>query len=456
MRILLAQRRASEKDRDRGLQSWMIRPVPYVDLPGIVYALDRRIRARHGEFANFVIAPESEEPRSSLAALLSALWPFTPNAYTWICEDRWHLLGVAQGQPRPGAEAWDLVYLGAMTAPGGQPATVAQNDILMELVQYALNAALMRGVHRFFARIEDERPEVEIFGKLGFQRYARELTYWLPSARHGLDQLDHLAHAQPVERVSILTSAAVGATAAPPERAPHPPHARTHPDEQPEGRAGTGASPSIDGSGNAHSGGVLTGAPDLSLRHWHHHDAWGLLRLYDACTPRRVQMAESLTNDEFMHTRAGGLRTWRFPLLEPASVAFVNDRGVRLGGWIRLRYGRGSQPHQIWSMAHPDEPEMALALVRFGLQMLAREAPRDIVAQVREYEGVSIDALRKAGFEQCATHALLVRHLAMRALRNREVPALEPRVVYGGVKGLGTAQTPYSKGEKTYYAAGYH
>lgn len=424
----------------------MIRPVPYVDLPGIVYALDRRIRARHGEFANFVIAPESEEPRSSLAALLSALWPFTPNAHTWICEDRWHLLGVAQGQPRPGSEAWDLVYLGALTAPGGQPATVAQNDVLMELVQYALNAALMRGVHRFFARVEDERPEVEIFGKLGFQRYARELTYWLPSAQHGLEQLERTAHAQPVERVSMLSGATVGTATTSPE-------ARKRPDEQPASNVGSDES---ERSGNTHLGSALMGAPDLSMRRWHHHDAWGLLRLYDACTPRRVQMAESLTNDEFIQTRAGGGRTWRIPLIEPVSLAFVNDRGVRLGGWIRLRYGRGSQPHQLWSMAHPDEPEMALALVRFGLQMLAREAPRGIVAQVREYEGPSIDALRKAGFEHCATHALLVRHLAMRALRNREVPALEQRVVYGGVKGLGTAQTPYSKGEKTHYATGDH
>jgi hypothetical protein len=166
-------------------------------------------------------------------------------------------------------------------------------------------------------------------------------------------------------------------------------------------------------------------------------------------------MAESLTNDEFIHTRAGGGRTWHLPLIEPTSLAFVNDRGVRLGGWIRLRFGRGSQPHQLWTMAHADEPEMASALVRFGLQLLAREAPRPVVSQVREYESASIDAVRRAGFEHCATHALLVRHLTLRALRYREVPALEPRVVYG-VRGLGTAPNPYSKGEKTHYATGDH
>jgi hypothetical protein len=78
-----------------------------------------------------------------------------------------------------------------------------------------------------------------------------------------------------------------------------------------------------------------------------------------------------------------------------------------------------------------------------------------VLCQVREYEGAAVDALRAAGFEHGATHALLVRHLTMRALRKREVPALEPRVVYG-VKGLGTSPTRYSKGEKTHYAARDH
>ena len=61
--------------------------------------------------------------------------------------------------------------------------------MLFELLQYALNAAITRGVQRFFARVEDERPEIEIFGKLGFQRYARELTYWLESPADGLERL---------------------------------------------------------------------------------------------------------------------------------------------------------------------------------------------------------------------------------------------------------------------------
>ncbi len=395
----------------------MIRPVLYVDLPGIVYALDRRARARHGEFANFVVAPDSVEPRSGVAALLNALWPITPTAHTWICEDRWHLLGLAQSWARPGALAWDLAYLAAMTAPAWQSPAIAPDDVLIELVQYVLDAAIARGVQRFFVRVGDEREELELFGKMSFQRYARELTYWLPEI--------------PPQDIAAPATSLAGRVAAI-GRLPRL-HAR-------------------DDHMTCEDCGMPTGG---SLRPWHRHDAWGLLRLYDACTPRRVTVAESLTSDEFLHTRAGGGRTWHVPLVEPTSVAYVYDRGVRLAGWLRLRFGRGPQPHSLWVMAHPDEPDTALALVRLGLRVLAEDSQRSVVCQIREYEGTVIDALRAAGFEHVGSHALLVRHLTMRALLRREVSAVEPRGVYG-VEGLGTAHTRLSKGEKTQYATSDH
>ena len=395
----------------------MIRPVLYVDLPGIIYALDRRARARQGEFADFVIAPEDDEPRSGRAAFLNAIWPITPSAHTWICEDRWRLLGLAQARSRPGAQAWDLHSLAAMASPGGQTPTVAPQDVLLELVQFALNAAIQRGVHRFFLRIEDERPELELLAKMGFQRYARELTYCLP--------------------MEALSTATDGESS----RAPGWKRTRL---AHLLGLAGADR--------YAASAGMVD---DLSLRSWHHHDAWGLLRLYDACTPKRVQVAESLTSEELVYTRAGGGRAHSLPLVEPMCVAYVVDRGVRLGGWVRLRFGRGQQPHHLSVMAHPDEPDLPLALVRFGLRVLAQQARLPVVCHVREYETATVDALGDAGFEQVGIRALLVRHLTMRALRPQEVSTLEPRVAYG-VRGLGTAQTRLIKGEKTHYATHDH
>jgi hypothetical protein len=38
----------------------MIRPVLYVDLPGIIYALDRRARMAGRSFATFLCAPDYE------------------------------------------------------------------------------------------------------------------------------------------------------------------------------------------------------------------------------------------------------------------------------------------------------------------------------------------------------------------------------------------------------------
>ena len=48
----------------------MIRPVLYVDLPGIIYSIDRRARNKQHEFANFVCWLEPVENR-----LPSATYP---------------------------------------------------------------------------------------------------------------------------------------------------------------------------------------------------------------------------------------------------------------------------------------------------------------------------------------------------------------------------------------------
>ena len=520
----------------------LIRPVLYVNLPGIVRAFERRARARQGDFAHFVVAPELDEPRSGLAALLSAILPITPNALTWIIEDHWRLLGLAQARIRPGAQAWDLTYLAALTAndatqptPEGRGATDANqagnatgsasaattpraDDILMGLLQYALNQAIGRGAQRFFARVASEAPELEIFGKLAFQRYAIESTYALASAAEGLaalddydarprqttdgqgqsmgrpptprDYLDPTGPDACQERIpdaylnaySVadalhspgLALAPTSALAPPGERTPGSAMAsvlqgtwrggaarnqtaapvlalRMTSGEQEADNAPAAAERSVaparvgDGAGAADAPGGIR--PETPLRPWRRRDAWSLLRLYDACTPRRVQVAESLTSEEFVFTRAAGGRTWYMPLLEPPTAAFVYDRGDRLGGWLRIRHGRGAEPHLLALLAHPDDDGVAIALVRFALRIFAREAPRPIICMTRGYESEAANALRLAGFTPQDEHALLVRHLTARVAWSREVPAFDTRMVYG-VKGFGTAPTRLSKGGK--------
>ncbi|HET9110165.1 MAG TPA: hypothetical protein VFN78_05000 [Ktedonobacterales bacterium] len=410
-----------------------------VNLPGMVRAFDRRARMRQGEFANFVSAPDIDEPRSGLAAIATALLPITPNAHTWLAEDHWRLQGVAQARVRPGGQAWDLAYLANITAASnGQAehdATVSADDTLMALLQTAVNTSLTYGAQRFFARIEDERPELELFGKLGFQRYARESTWAIENAAQGLRALDGAGMSGGL-RNGTHEAGEPGASLED-ERLTH---ADDEGDQRGHGRGGLRTRLSTPLLRPQTAAAIHA---EAQLRRWSRRDAWSLLRLYDACTPRRVQVAEGLSVEELTHTRAGGGRTWYVPMLEPATAAFVHDEGPLMGGWLRLRLGRGSQPHQLTLLVHPDSPSVARALLKFAMRVFAAEAARPIVCLARDYESATVETLRCAGFERMGSHALLVRHLMARVAWNTDVPAA--RMMYG-VEGLGTAQSRLSEG----------
>jgi len=150
----------------------MIRPVLYVDLPGIIYAIDRRARNKQHEFANFVCWLEPVESRISLSPILRNIFPVNTSSRTWICEDHWHILGFAQVRERPSRVTWDIAYLASMVN-----SNVSSYEVLTALLDYMLQVASNHGIHRIFARVEDEIPEQELFQKAGFQRYARQLTY---------------------------------------------------------------------------------------------------------------------------------------------------------------------------------------------------------------------------------------------------------------------------------------
>src|SRR6266704_2012932 len=156
----------------RSREHWMIRPVLYVDLPGIIYAIDRRARNKQHEFANFVCWLDPVESRIPLSPILRNIFPVNTASRTWICEDHWHILGFAQARERPSRITWDLAYLASMVN-----SNVSSDEVLTALLDYLLEVAANHGILRIFARVEDEIPEQELFHKAGFQRYARELTY---------------------------------------------------------------------------------------------------------------------------------------------------------------------------------------------------------------------------------------------------------------------------------------
>ncbi len=346
----------------------MIRPVLYVDLPGIIYSMDRRARSKQHEIANFVCWLEPVENRVPLPSVVRNILPLNPASRTWICEDHWRILGFAQVQERPSRLMWDLSYLASMVHR-----SVSSDEVLTVLLEYMLEMAVTHGILRIFAKVEDEIPEMELFQRAGFQRYARELTYV------------------------------------------YDPHGE---------QAGPWPVPE----------------PDLpSLRRWNRHHVWGLHQLYRSVTPHRVQMAELLENSEdFAKLHVGSLH--RLPISLRGHENYVCDLGVRLGAWLQVRRGHGSAPHLLSLIVHPEHAELAEPLLQFGMRRVLSGSVRCIYSQVREYESSVITALRTTGFEHIGTRVLLVRHLALLAMKPRMVPALEQRAAYG-VKGLGTVNS---------------
>ncbi len=339
----------------------MIRPVLYVDLPGIIYAIDRRARSKQHEFAQFVCWLEPVEDYLTPSPILRNILPLNPASRTWICEDHWRILGFAQMRERPSRNAWDMSYLASMVQR-----SVSSEEVLTALLEYTLEMAATHGILRIFAKVEDEIPELGMFQRSGFQRYARELTYVYQPG---------------------LTS-------------------------------------------------VQNEPPLPSLRRWNRHYVWGLHQLYRSVTPQRVQMAELLENsEEYAKLHVGSQR-----LFSNGNENYVCDVGVRLGAWLRLCRGQGSAPHRLFLMVHPEHTDLAEPLLRFGIRRLQEVAVRPIYCMVREYDSFVITALRNSGFEQISTKDLLVRHMALLAMRPSAVPLLEQRAAYG-LKGLGTVNS---------------
>jgi len=348
----------------------MIRPVLYVDLPGIIYAIDYRARSRQRAFANFVCWLEPQEHALPPAPSLRNVLPFRPIARTWICEDHWRILGFAQVRERPSHTAWDLSYLASIVNPN-----LASEDVLSALLEYALEMAATHGILRLFAKVEDGIPEASLFSRAGFQRYARECTYVYDPTRH----------------------------------------------QSPADLA-------------------LASTDISSLRHWNRHHVWGLHQLYRSVTPQRVMAAEHYENsEEYAKLHVGSLQPW-LSVFAPNNENYVCDVGVRLGAWLRLYRGHGSTAHRIALIIHPEHKELALPLLHFGMRKLLDIDVRRIYCLVREYDSCVITALRDSGFEQASTKMLLVRHIALLAMRQSTVPLLEQRAFYG-LKGLGTVSS---------------
>ncbi len=157
------------------------------------------------------------------------------------------------------------------------------------------------------------------------------------------------------------------------------------------------------------------------LRRQHKRDAWNLLRLYTAATPRPVQLAEGMVSSE---GRLGNLTDWWEQAL---GMGYVLDSKVdtNLVGAVRLTRGRAANWLRIY--LHPQAQGEAGELVCGALGLVRSGHPRPVYCAVREYEGGVRGYLEAGGFEHVFKRSLLVKYATVRVKEPAlwAVPVLE-------------------------------
>jgi hypothetical protein len=359
----------------------MIRPVLYVDLPGILYALDRRARAAGRPFATFLCNPRYEETRSGLAGWLDSMSPVHASARTWICEERWRLLGVAQARPRDDATSWDLVYLASMTQDDRE--TV---DVLRGLLEYAVNAAMLHNMQRIYAQIAEDDGSVAIFHRVGFQRYAQEEVYVRPTP--------------------VLSE-----TDAPPQRGlgiPETQFRRWHAHD-------------VWGLAQLHQATTPRRVQVAELL-----DSSELVHQL-VPRPRTWRIPGVEPRDESYVVDVGS-----------HLAAWVRVRQ----GWAGLPHQIWLKVHPDHAALIAEVIQFGLRrLCQNGIVPGTHPNRQPVICQIRDYDGKVIDTLRQLGFTHADTKTILVRHLTLRAFTDITMPAVEQSGINYGVEGLGAVRS---------------
>lgn len=159
---------------------------------------------------------------------------------------------------------------------------------------------------------------------------------------------------------------------------------------------------------------------NVSLRRMRKRDAWSVLRLYSAITPRNVQHAEAMLTTE---GATGTLNDW-WENLNGTSYLFERPTagGPSPAGIVRVTRGRLA----TWARLHlhPDARGLGDEMVAELIALVSRTRARPIYVGVRDYEGGVRAALGAAGFERQMEQSLMVKHTTVRV--REAVPWLSP------------------------------
>jgi hypothetical protein len=164
------------------------------------------------------------------------------------------------------------------------------------------------------------------------------------------------------------------------------------------------------------NGGTRTG----TLRRMRKRDAWNVLKLYSAVTPRNVQHAEAMLTTE---GATGKLDDWWENV---NGTSYVYERPLAgldaCAGIVRITRGR----HGSWARlhVHPDALKYADEIVQEMIVLVSKTRARPIYVGVRDYEGGVRGALETAGFRQLMERSHMVKHTTVRV--REAVPWLAP------------------------------
>jgi hypothetical protein len=172
----------------------------------------------------------------------------------------------------------------------------------------------------------------------------------------------------------------------------------------------------------------------ITLRRMRKRDAWNVLRLYSAVTPRNVQHSEAMRTTE---GALGKLDDWWENLNGTSYLFERSETGVNsLTGIVRITRGRLASWVRLH--LHPDAQAYADEMIAETIALVSKIRARPIYVSVRDYEGGIRAALESAGFESQMERSLMVKHTTVRV--RAPVPWLAPVFETKKIPAIGTTQ----------------
>ncbi|MBI3973501.1 MAG: GNAT family N-acetyltransferase [Chloroflexi bacterium] len=339
-----------------------VTPARWWHMPGLT-RLIRETRRRRTAGAALVWAPRWSPSLGLLRSVWGATVPGVVGPRSFVAEQDGRLVGLGQMRPRREPHQWDVVYLVVERLPG----------------TYASDGAVAPS-HR-----QPDRRATRLLGELcdaGVALGAERLFARIAEDDGRFDMFRQVGFTPVVREYTYFRQPAA------PDPAP----------------VSLPASAAIAG-----------------LRPQRRADAFGLLQLYQACTPKVVQMAEGK-----------GSRSWELPpeslrkrLTKQARTrSWVVERDSKKVAWLQLCEQRRG-PHSLRIMADERAVDLHRPLVEFALETLGARLASGVLMRVREHQSRLTAALEDVGFEPVDAHVLMVKQLAAPVLERRFTSVLE-------------------------------